>query len=144
MRKYILKSDLLSGAVTFGFDAAGWLVYFLNEATFSNEQHTWLFTETRFPKRIEAIQALAKLIKGTLTEVPADLSFSAFWDAYDKKINKKRCEPMWKKMSDADKMQAIMNIKPYDAYLYRTGIGKAHPENYLKKEYFSVDWKREK
>lgn len=145
MKKYILASDYFTGSVIFGFNLAGWLVYFSNDAEFTEDrQYSWLFDLERFPIRIEQIAKLASKVKGTLKEVPADLSFDTFWDKYDKKINRKRCEPMWKKLSEANKMQAIMNIKPYDAYLGRTGIGKAHAENYLSKEYYLVDWNKEK
>lgn len=145
MKKYILTSDYFIGSVTFGFNTANWLTFFSNDAEFKEDrQYKWLFDVERFPIRLEQIADLAKKIKGTLKEVPADLSFDTFWDKYEKKINRKRAEPMWNKLSDAERMQAIMNIKPYDCYLQRTGIGKAHPENYLKKEYYSVDWKREK
>lgn len=145
MIKYILTSDYFTGSVTFGFNSSNWLVFFSNEAEFSEDrQYKWLFEIDRFPIRLEQIAELAKVIKGTLKEVPADLSFDTFWDKYEKKINRKRAEQIWKKLSDADKMLAIVNIKPYDSYLQRTGIGKAHPENYFNKEYHKVDWNREK
>lgn len=145
MKKYILTSEYFSGSVTFGFNADNWLVYFNNEAEFTEDrQYKWLFEVERFPIRLEQIPALAKKVKGTLKEVPADLSFDMFWNSYSKKINLLRVRPMWNKLSDAQRMQAILNIKPYDSYLQRTGIGKAHPENYLRKEYYNVDWKREK
>ncbi|QXU42073.1 hypothetical protein [Pedobacter sp. D749] len=142
MLKYILTSPKFTGSVTFGYDSGGFLVYFLNETEMTPIQKEWLLR--KLPLGDGSLKEISKLIEGDLKEVPADLSFETFWDKYDKKINRKRTEPMWKKMPDAERMAAIMNIKPYDSYLQRTGIGKAHPENYLKKEYFNVEWHREK
>lgn len=145
MKKYILTSDYFTGSVTFGFNSDNWLVYFNNEAEFTEDrQYQWLFEVERFPIRLEQIPYLAKKVKGELKEVPADLSFDTFWNTYSKKINLKRVKLIWSKLNDADRMHAIINIKPYDSYLQRTCIGKAHPENYLRKEYFNVDWKKEK
>lgn len=141
MRKYILTSPRFNGTVTFGYDANDCLVFYHNEC--DNEAAiNWL--KNHLPVSEQALKDLKKIIDGTIQEVPPDLSFDTFWEAYDKKINKKRCEPIWKKLSDGVKMQAILNIKSYDAYLGRTGIGKCMPENYLKREYYTVDWKREK
>lgn len=145
MKKYILTSDKFTGEVTFGFDAAGFLVHFDNQAEFTEQQHEWLLSDHRFPKTLAWLFALQKVVKGEITEVPEDLSFDVFWERYGRKINRKRCEPMWRKMSDVDKMAAIANIKPYEQYLERTGYrGKADPENYLKREYFATEWKKEK
>lgn len=142
MKKYILTSPKFTGSVNFGYDDGGFLVLYHSETEMTDKQKEWLLKN--LPLGSGNLEALSKLIDGQLKEIPADLSFDTFWDKYDKKINRKRCEPMWKKLNDASKMQAISNVKPYDSYLQRTGIAKAHPENYINKEYYSVDWNREK
>lgn len=143
MKKYILTSPMFTGSVTFGYNDDGFLVLYQNETEMNPTQHSWLLANN--PVNGQYLEQLAKRIKGQLKEVPADLSFDTFWDKYDKKINRKRCEPMWKKLSDAEKLQALTNIKPYERYLERSGFrGKADPENYLKKEYYAVDWAKEK
>jgi len=141
MKKYILTSPRFTGHVTFGYDEADNLIFYHNES--ENEAVVgWL--KRNLPVNEAELTLLQKKIEGSIKEVPADLSFDTFWKAYDMKINRKRSEPMYKKLSDAEKMQAISNIKAYESYLQRTGIRKAHPENYLNKEYYAVDWKREK
>lgn len=142
MRKYILTSPRFTGHVTFGYDDADNLIFYHNE---TEEEAVINWLKRNLPVNDAELSQLQTKIKGTIKEVPEDLSFDTFWDKYDKKINRKRCEPMWKKLSDAERMQAITNIKPYELYLERTGFrGKADPENYLKKEHYAVDWKREK
>jgi hypothetical protein len=51
---------------------------------------------------------------------------------------------MYNKLSDANKLKAIGGIKSYEAYLSRSGRYKADPENYLNKEYYLTDWKKER
>lgn len=141
IKKYILTSPKFNGGVVFGYDANNCLVFYHNECD-SPAAINWL--KDRLPGNDIALVELKKKIEGTIQVVPPDLSFDTFWEAYDKKINRKRCEPLWKKLNDADRMRAIMNIKPYDAYLQRTGIAKCMAENYLKKEYYTVDWAKER
>ncbi len=144
MRKFILTSQYFEGSVTFGFSDDGWLTLLHNEAVFNDKQHSWLFEDHRFPKRIERVELLTKLIKGVLTEVPPDIGFDVFWSTYDKKINKKRAEPLYNKLSDADKMKAITTIKPYQKYCERVKRGIADPEKYLRDLYFETDWTKQR
>ena len=67
--------------------------------------------------------------------IPA--GFDVFWERYGKKINKYRCEPIWKKLTEKERHQAIRQITPYENYLKKTGYqGKRDPENFLKDKYF--------
>lgn len=141
MRKYILTSPRFNGTVTFGYDANDSLVFYHNEC--DNEAAiNWL--KNNLPVSEQALKELKKNIDGSIQEVPQDLSFDTFWDTYDQKINRKRVEPLWKKLSDANKMLAIMKVKSYDAYINRKGIGKANPDNYLSREYFLTDWAKQR
>ena len=133
MKKYILKSKAFSGAVTFGYDAAGYLVFFINEAEMTEDQLKWC--SHNLPAKEEYLESYKGIIKGTIEEIPMDISFDAFWDAYGHKVNRKRCEPLWKKLSDADKATAIMNIKPYEAFIKRHNRPKRDPENYLSPKF---------
>lgn len=141
MKKYILTSPKFQGSVTFGYDDHDNLVFYFNESD-NLPAVQWL--KMHLPVNEVELQNLKTKIEGTIKEVPSDLSFDFFWDSYDKKINRKRSEGIWKKLTDAVKMKAIMNIKPYDAYLQRTGIAKAHADNYISREYYLVDWPKER
>lgn len=68
-------------------------------------------------------------------------TFELFWELYQKKVNKYRCEPLWKKLSESDKERAITQIAMYDKYRDATGYrGKLDPENYLKTRMFDSDF----
>lgn len=47
------------------------------------------------------------------TDKTLNVSFDEFWDAYDKKINPKKCEPMWNKLSDKDRLAIMAYIPKY-------------------------------
>ena len=142
MKKYILTSPLFQGSVEFGFSDEGFLVFYHNDSYMNAQQQMWLLNKV--PRTIELVTPLAQEIKGKLEEIPEDLSFDAFWVKYDKKINRKRCEPLWKKLKDAERLQVLRNIEPYKAYLKRSGWrGQADPEKYLRDRYFETNWNSE-
>ncbi|MDH2272975.1 DUF1376 domain-containing protein [Moraxella porci] len=42
-----------------------------------------------------------------------NVSFDVFWDAYDKKIDPKKCEPLWRKLNDQDRLEIMAYIPKY-------------------------------
>lgn len=70
-----------------------------------------------------------------------EISFKEFWELYNKKINKLRCEPLWKKLNKDKKLKAYYGIKVYDRFLATSYRNKADPENYLRNEMWENEWK---
>lgn len=138
IEKYILTSPSFKGNVVFGF-SEGYLVAFENQSEMNEPQRKWLYTH--FPFTLKNLTAIQTQIKGRLDQVPVNLDFESFWDAYDKKVNRKRCEPLWKKLSEADRITCLRSIPAYNSYLKRmNNRAKLDPENYLKKESFQNTW----
>jgi hypothetical protein len=78
----------------------------------------------------------------TIVEGTFEISFDMFWQKYDKKINRKRCEPLWLKMNMSDRVSAFMGIDAYNKYLRRDSWRtKADPEKYLRDRYWENEWK---
>lgn len=144
MKRYALTSPKFEGQIIFGFDDDDIMIYYHNETDMTTIAHEWM--QQHLPIKDEDIQPLAKLIQGSLELMPEDLSFNNFWDQYGKKINKSRCEDLYKKLSDAKKLQAILSIKHYDNYLQRItwNRSKADGETYLRKKMYETDWKNER
>jgi len=138
IQKYLMKSQSFEGTVIFGFDAEGMLKYYENESEMNQQQSAWLLRN--FPFSLGHLKEVQGKIKGKLEEIPADLSFNAFWEKYKKKVNKKRCEPLWAKISDSERMLCLMSIKSYENYLKRTGRAKLDPENFLKRNSWETNW----
>lgn len=140
MIKYLLTSPKFDGQIVFGY-TNGHLVFYNNETT---NEAVILWLKQFLPVDEAALQPMQKRIDGTITIVPEDLTFERFWIAYDKKINRKRTEPLFEKLNDAGKMQAIMRIKAYHEYCAFKGRGIADPEKYIRDRYFETNWSKEK
>jgi hypothetical protein len=142
MTKYILTSVHYKGAVQFEYDKAGLMLFYsVLDAELSELQLVGLLK--KIPVEERDLQKLNETGYFTVKNLSEDLSFESFWQLYEKKIHPHRCEPLWKKMSDVKRLAAIKAIGGYNYYLGRTGVGKAGPENYLKKEYWKTDWSKE-
>lgn len=137
MVKYIMKSPSFAGNVVFGYQDE-FCVFFHNESDMNAVQKQWIWDH--FPRNLEALKGLVKVIKGTISLVPPNTEFDDFWDVYKKKVNRKRCEPLWEKLSESKKVEAIMAVAAYDGYLKRTGRAKLDPENYLRNESWENNW----
>jgi hypothetical protein len=136
--KYTLTSAKFDGKLVFGY-TDGLLTYYENAAEIKVANYKW-FLEN-LPLVPAQLKKIADAIPGKMEVVPEDLTFDAFWDAYAKKVNRIRCEPLWKKMSEADRIECLQSIKAYDGYLRRmNGRAKLDPENYLKKESYRNPW----
>lgn len=136
--KYTLTSAKFTGKLVFGY-SEGFLTYFECAAEIKLANYKW-FLEN-LPLIPSQLKKLADAIPGHMEVVPDDLSFDAFWNAYGKKANRHRCEPLWNKFSEADRIECLSSIKPYDSYLKRVAYrAKLDPENYLKKEAFRNNW----
>lgn len=137
MRKFVLTSPKFSKHVTFGYDANGDLVFYNNEIP---DPVVIKWMKRFLPIDLNELESFKSKMAGTITEVPEDLSFDRFWNTYDKKVNRKRAEPLFEKLADADKMQAIMRIKTYFAYCEAKKRGIADPERYLRDRFFETNW----
>lgn len=141
MKHILIYSAKFTGQIALKYDDAGMLISF--DATGAQMTNNQLVAfHQRMPFTISWLYSLVDRTGVTVEEIPEDLTFDRFWEAYDRKINRLRCEPLWKKLSDAEKMQALRSLAPYEAYLQRTGYrSKADPEGFLKKKMFTTDWK---
>lgn len=91
------------------------------------------------------VERLKQFVKDTRTEAvesTISYSFEDFWTKYNKKINKKRCIPLWNKLSPARQVSAVGGIQKYEQYLkVQSWRSKADPENYLRNEMWENEWK---
>jgi hypothetical protein len=78
----------------------------------------------------------------TVVEVDFVITFEMFWQRYDKKINRKRCEPLWEKLSKPKQVAAWAGIDAYNKFLQANSWRKkADPETYLRNEMWENEWK---
>jgi hypothetical protein len=76
-----------------------------------------------------------------VVEADYEITFEMFWNSYGKKINRKRCEPLFYKLSKEKQIKAVHGIHAYNKYLtkesWRT---KLDPETYLRNESWESEW----
>lgn len=135
----LLVSSKFEGEVELRYDERGILVKYENRAKMDDEM--FHFFMEYFPRHKNGLQRMVEASKTLrVKEVPVDTSFASFWERYDKKINKKRCEPLYEKLSESERVQCIMVIKQYDFYLGRFNRVKMDPENWLKRCGWETEW----
>ena len=78
-----------------------------------------------------------------VTEIAPDLSFTAFWDAFDYKMgNKSRAEAAWHKMGTEDRNACILSIKRYKTWKkLNPSIGHIYAETFLSQRRWENEYK---
>lgn len=78
-----------------------------------------------------------------ITEIAPDLSFQAFWDAFDYKMgNKSRAEAAWGKMNVEDRSTCILSIKKYKLWKKQNpSIGHIYAETFLSQRRWENEYK---
>ncbi|QEM13456.1 hypothetical protein [Mucilaginibacter rubeus] len=138
--KYLLSFKGVEGSVEFTYNETGLLVEYVCSAELSTEQ--LVFMLKRIPLLVEQVKEMPGIHPSfTVVELTQDLSFKIFWEAYGQKIHPHRCEPLWNRLKDSDKIAALNAMPSYFRYLTRTGVAKVNPENYIKKQYWKTDWR---
>lgn len=92
------------------------------------------------PTDLDALEEFKKRAKGKLVEVQREVTFDSFWDAFGKKVNRARTEPLWNKLSDSDKAKCLDSVSSYIKCLERTGRYKQDPETYIRSRNFETNW----
>jgi hypothetical protein len=139
--KYLLTFRQTEGCVEFAYNEDGLLVEYLLSAELTKKQLVYLLK--LLPRDYAELDTLPiQNPDFTITELKGDLSFGRFWEAYGQKIHPHRCEPLWNKLKDGDKLAALNALPAYFKYLQKSGAYKVNPENYIRKQYWKTDWKK--
>lgn len=124
----------------FKYDFNGNLKAFeILEGLLSANQMKWLFASSNFAANESIMKTVWMHNLKTNFEITIgtpDLSFDVFYNAYNHKVKKLLSEKAWERLSKKDRMNALQGIKPYDNYLARKGIAKAHPSTYINQRYW--------
>ena len=66
-------------------------------------------------------------------------TFDLFWDAYGKKVDRKKCESKWKNLPEKDKALILEFIPIYQAHQPEEQYRK-NPYTFLNSEIWTEDW----
>lgn len=141
MRRFLITSPAYNGEADILYDESGRLVKIDLLATDMTAQLVNTF-KIKVPALVDELEAAFAGSRATIVEASFEVTFEMFWGRYDKKINKKRCEPIWAKLSKADQVAAYYGVDAYSKFLKKDHWRpKADPEKYLKDRYWENEWK---
>lgn len=139
-KKYILTSDHFTGEVTFEYNLKGFLkVVKVGEVKgMSKSIFDWLWAN--LPTSTQMIEEYKKTAGNfKISEVPVDLSFERFWSEYNNKVGKKKMtENAWNKLSQKDKIAALLYIEKLRRTKRQDGTQMPYPSTYLNQKYWEV------
>lgn len=140
MKQYSVTSKGFDGQLIFKYDEQDKLSGFDLQATLTDEHREWVFNA--LPRTVAKLQGWAKNSKTIkIMEIPLDLSFDTFWNAYGQAYgakvgDKKKAEKLWKAMTEAERAKALTNIQPYKLFAKNKNYDMVYPERYLSKGYY--------
>lgn len=139
-KKYILTSEHFKGEITFEYNLKGYLkmVKVGEVSGMSKSIFNWLWSNLPTSTlMIEEYKRKAGNFK--IDEVPVDLSFERFWTEYDQKVGKKTMtENAWKKLSQKDKIAALLYVGKLRDKKRLDGTQMPYPSTYLNQKYWEV------
>lgn len=139
MRKFIITNpSKYQGEIELGYNESETLV-FLHVKTNMDDVRIDNFL-MRLPSKLSALPILAKGSTAVITEMPTDLSFDAFYNAYGLKRNRFRAEKIWAKLNDATRTKAIASTIQYRQYLQRKNIFQMLADKYLTEQHYDTNW----
>lgn len=139
MTRYILTSNKFSGQILLSFNHRGTIsqIDMINAELDAHDTANFL----RSVPLLESNLPTAFSSAVTIVQDNFKVTFEEFWHAYNHKINKKRCIPIWDKMSLSQQVKAFYGVREYDKFLARAKRIKCDPERYLRDEMFENEWK---
>lgn len=141
MRKFIFTGNF-EGSFELIYRDDELVVIDIRQSSLNIKQRRYIYDNAPRSFYVEMLKSFADNTKTHCIEETVTATFSDFWTAYNRKINKKRCEKLWAKLSQFQQLQAVDGIKKYDRHLkLNSWKSKADPEKYLKDEYWENEWR---
>jgi hypothetical protein len=144
---YRAKGKEIGLVFLFKYDLNGNLKTFeIAEGELNAKQMKWLFAESNFPA-CESIMKTIWMKDNKYKKVfeielsTADLSFDAFWNAYDYKVDKWQAEKAFEKLKEADIIKLFISIPEYKKFITRKNIPAKYPGTYINQRSFLDDYK---
>lgn len=142
MRKFLITSNRFNGTAAIIYNSSEVLCKIDCSDTDMNADTISKF-KRMVPATITDLQTPGWISEGTtVVETGYRISFDAFWQRYNKKINKARCIPLYEKLNDADTIACYNGIKAYDKFLLEIKVRqKLDPENWIKQRAWENEYK---
>lgn len=141
MRKFILTGAKFTGQIELVFDDREFIVMVDFQKANLNKNQTSYFLNNS-PAIIPSLEGFVKDNHFTCVESDFEITWEMFWNKYAMKVDKKRAEAVWSKLSKNSKIAAFYGIDKYERYLRRTATwrNKMEPKTYLANERWEDEW----
>jgi len=142
MQRFLISNPKFNAAADIVYNAAGLLINIDLSNCGMDEVQTTYFKKI-VPTVIEVLLNNHPFSADTKI-IPAEIevTFEMFWNGYGKKINRKRSEGLWVKLSKMDQVEAFLAIKEYNKFLQKLGWrSKADPDTYLRDKFYENEYK---
>jgi hypothetical protein len=141
MRRFLITSPSFTGEAELVYNTNETLIWIDMSKTNMAANLVTAF-KNKVPANVQQLAAAFADTMATVVEADYEVSFEMLWLKYDKKINRKRCEPLWNKLSKTEQVRAFNGIDAYNKFLKREGWrSKADPETYLRNQYWLNEYK---
>jgi hypothetical protein len=141
MRRFLITSPAFNGQAEVVYNKDG-LLCTIDTRNAEMPIKTIEAFKLKIPVVLVNLQEVFANSKATIIEADFEVTFEMFWNKYDRKINRKRCMPLWDKLSKPDQVQAYYGIDAYDKYLKKESWrSKCDPDKYLRDRYWENEWK---
>lgn len=147
MKRYIITSPTFSGEINvlYGLDMR--LQYFdLMKCDLSEEQIH--FFKEKLPailqeQSVDFLRTHFGKARLDIIEQGYRVTFDQWFNRYNVKRNRARCEKVWNKLSEADQVNAFFKLGLYERHLMvNNWKTKAEPDTYLRNRYWENDWSK--
>lgn len=80
------------------------------------------------------MKGLGRKVK--VEEIPPDISFTRFWEAYGNKVSKMQAEQAWQRLSRAERVRVLVAIPKYRKFSTAKGYDLAYPAKFINKRMY--------
>lgn len=143
---YRAKGKTIGLEFLFKYDLNGNLkVFEIVEGELDERQRAWLFSN-RFPVVENTMRTFWMKSPDykkhfDVSVSPADLSFEAFWNLYDYKVDKIQTIKYFKRLSEPHLIKLFLSIPEYKKFCVRKKIAMRYPSTYITQQSFLDDYK---
>src|SRR5687767_4398903 len=109
MRRFLVTSPSFSGEAEIVYNTNETLIWIDMSKTNMGANIVTAF-KAKVPANVHLLAAAFADTMATIVEADYEVSFEMFWQKYDKKINRKRCEPVWNKLIKTEQVRAYNGI----------------------------------
>ncbi|MDV3711207.1 hypothetical protein [Elizabethkingia anophelis] len=143
MKNYVAIHKKSDHKINLTYDTFGVLVKieFAGER-WKPETINWIFQPGRLPLSESEIwhRIENKALEFDYMEIPTDLSFSNFWNLFANKKGKiPSAQRFWEKLTDAEKIEALLYIPKLHAQKKADGTALPYPQTYISGKYWLAE-----